>query len=84
MKEYKAYIAMVPGDANAEYTMARLYAMQGKQAEAYKWMDKAIKNGFNYSFVLTTDPVMAGLRKTDKWRTILKTMNKKEWKKESL
>ncbi|MEP7254727.1 MAG: caspase family protein [Ferruginibacter sp.] len=79
VKDYKAYSSIVPDDPNVEYTLARLYAMQGKQAEAFKWMGKAIKNGFNYSFVLATDPLMAGLRKTDKWKVMMKAISKKEW-----
>lgn len=81
IKYYKLYAKQVADNANIEYTLARLYAGKGEQAEAFKWMEKAIRNGFNYSFVLDTDPAMANLRKTEKWRSLLKNVQKKEWKK---
>lgn len=81
IKYYKLYAGMVADDAYTEYTLARLYAGKGKQAEAFRWMEKAIRNGFNYSFVLESDPAMEKLRKTEKWKSLLKNIQKKEWKK---
>ena len=59
------------------YTLARLYTKAGKTAEALKWLETAISNGFNYAFVLENDADMNELRKTQKWKVLIKNLLKK-------
>ena len=53
------------------FTIARLYARSGKTTEAWKWLEAALQNGFNYSFVLKYDQDMNALRKNNKWKNLM-------------
>ncbi len=68
---YKNYAKQNPGDANTCYTIARLYAGLKKDPAAFNWLEQAIKNGFNYRYVLSEDPMMENLRNTVKWNKIV-------------
>ncbi len=81
---YKTYLVSKPLDANTCYTLARLYAGKKNNAEAINWLEKAISLGFNYSFILMSDPLMAGINKTKKWNSLLKTVQGKAWGKGTL
>ncbi len=78
---YKTSLQFNPGDAVTTYTLARLYAAKKNTAEAYRWLNKAISLGFNYGFVLQYDPMLAGLRKTDRWSSFINSVQKKNWNK---
>ena len=81
IKQYKRYLELVPDDPDTEYSIARLYARQGKKSDAFTWMKRSIKNGFNYSFVLETDPSLVKLRQTAQWKQLMATVVKKDWKR---
>ena len=81
IKAYRAYAELVPSLPETEYTLARLYARQGKKTEAMHWLENSIRHGFNYTFILQLDSNMDGLRKTGKWETLMKSIQPKEWKK---
>ena len=76
---YKVYLKDKPGDAGVYYTLARLYAMQKKNKEALSSLDIAVKLGFNYGFILKTDPVMDKLRNTNEWNLVTKNIKPKIW-----
>ena len=66
--------------ALASYNLARLYAKTGNTQEAFNWLQFAVNNGFNYSFVLQNDPFMDGLRKTTKWKKIVDNISVRKYK----
>jgi tetratricopeptide (TPR) repeat protein len=63
------------------YTLARLYAATGNSNKALQWLETAIGYGFNYSFVLQNDSHMNKLRLTQKWKTLIGSIAKKEYRK---
>ncbi|MBK7306381.1 MAG: hypothetical protein IPI88_04640 [Chitinophagaceae bacterium] len=63
------------------YSLARLYAITGNTNEAWKYLQYALKAGFNYSYVLQNDSYMDSLRKTAKWQTIISGISMKKYKK---
>ncbi len=62
------------------YSIARLYAKSGNSTRAWKYLNRAVDLGFNYSFVLQNDNYMDSLRKTAKWQTMISGMNMKKYK----
>jgi hypothetical protein len=54
------------------YSISRLNAKLGNDAEAFKWLELSLKKGFNYSYVLQFDPYTESLRKSAKWASLLK------------
>ena len=77
---YKNYIKTNPDDANAYYTLSRLYAGINNKAEALNWLEQSIKHGFNYAYVLEADPSMDNLRGTARWKAMVtnKLLRKKK------
>ena len=49
------------------YNLTRLYALSGNKQQAWKWLDLALKAGFNYGNVLQYDPALKNLRKENTW-----------------
>lgn len=78
---YKTCMQFNPADAGTSYTLARLYAGKKDTVEAFRWLDKSISLGFNYGFVLKSDPLLAGLRKTDPWSSFINNIQEKNWNK---
>ncbi len=64
---YTAFSTLNPNDAGTIYTIARIYAMQNKQAEAWKWLTLAINKGFDYYWVLKFDESWNKFRSLPKW-----------------
>ncbi len=86
---YEAYLKQDTGNTSdwkkiPAYTLARMYAKQGKNKEAFKWLETAIGYGFNYSFVLSNDTLMVNLRKTAKWQTMISRIAMKKYKNNML
>ena len=77
IKWYKAYLAKNVYDSMACYTLARLYAKSGNNIEALRYVETAIKAGFNYLYVLENDAEMNELRKTQKWKDLIKNLPQK-------
>jgi len=71
-----------PGWYNS-YSLARLYAKTGNVTDAWKYLQMAIKAGFNYSYVLQNDSYMEGLRSTPKWQTTISSIAMKKYKRSS-
>lgn len=69
---YKDYIKANPYNADAYYSIARLFAGKNNTAQALSWLEQSIKHGFNYSYLLNADPAMDNLRNTKKWNSLVK------------
>jgi tetratricopeptide (TPR) repeat protein len=69
---YKMYVTEInPDDAGSYFTIARLYAGKQNSTEAFRWLKKAINNGFRYTYVLELDPLMSELRKKPEWEKVV-------------
>jgi tetratricopeptide (TPR) repeat protein len=79
IKYYLQYLALVPGDSCAMYSISRIYALQKNKAKAFEWLNKALKHGFNYGWVLGTDPAMDILRNNSKFKNIFATQSFKQY-----
>ncbi|MFN8290468.1 MAG: caspase family protein [Chitinophagaceae bacterium] len=67
---YRSCLALRPGDPDATYSVARLYAQAGNKTEAWKWLSAAVEKGFRYYWVLQNDESWTGYRETIKWKEI--------------
>lgn len=72
---YKDILAENIHDANTMYTIARLYLQSGEKAEAWKWLERSIQNGFNYYYVITTDSNWFPEQSDPKWKVIVDKIN---------
>lgn len=71
---YKNYLSVNPDDPNTTYSIAKLYAQTGNSKEALKWLETAIKKGFNYTWVLKFDTAWDIIRKTATWNSLTKSI----------
>jgi tetratricopeptide (TPR) repeat protein len=76
---YKDYLGMIPNDSCSMYSLARCYALSNKNKEAMQWLSAAVKNGFNYSWVLKYDTAFDQLRKSNDWKTTFASVKPKTW-----
>jgi tetratricopeptide (TPR) repeat protein len=60
---YTGIYQMNKNDSINLYNMARQYALLGNKTEAWKWLEMAMQQGFNYRNVLQYDPALKNLRK---------------------
>ncbi len=79
LEYYTQLLDRNPNDSMVMYSIARLYAKRKNDNEALKWLQKSLKNGFNYSFVLKYDPYMKDLRKSPKWNSLTKGIAIKQY-----
>jgi tetratricopeptide (TPR) repeat protein len=63
--------AAKPGDPQRSYQLARVYASQGRKAEAIDWLGKAIRNGYKDLSYVKSDPAFAGLREERDFQLLL-------------
>lgn len=56
------------------YDLAALNAIQGFRKEAYKWLEKAIENGFRFYAWAQIDPLLENLREEEKFKNIMKQL----------
>jgi tetratricopeptide (TPR) repeat protein len=64
LASYSKLLLLNGKDSMVLYNIARLYAKEGNKKEAKKWLDQAVKNGFNYSYVINFDPYLDVFGKT--------------------
>lgn len=69
---YQNYVAKHTEDKETMYTIARIYAMNKQENEAFDWLNKSIKNGFAYSYVFKLDPVWNSFREKEMWSATVK------------
>lgn len=70
---YKKRLDLDKKDSIVQYSISRILAKMGNKEEALKWLDLAMKNGFNYSFVLKYDPYLESIRGSAEWNARMKT-----------
>ncbi|MBK7123263.1 MAG: hypothetical protein IPH68_10880 [Chitinophagaceae bacterium] len=58
-------------DPGILYNIARIHAKGGNKTEAYKWLNKAISAGFNYTYVLQHDPYLQMVRAGNEWKKMI-------------
>jgi tetratricopeptide (TPR) repeat protein len=63
------------------YSIARIYAKAANTTQAWKYLNRAVAQGFNYSYVLQNDSFMESLHKTPKWQTFINGITMKDYKK---
>lgn len=68
---YQSYLNAMPNDYSTMYTIAKLYALTGNQAEAWKWLEKAVDKGFRYSWILKFDQAWDKFRLQAKWKSMI-------------
>jgi len=77
---YRQHFLLSNSSYSSAYTLARLYAKTGNKNEAFKWLDIAVKQGFNYSYVLKYDPYMNALRNTGRWKKLIIDISMKQYR----
>lgn len=80
LPHYKQYAQAHKRDANTSYTIAKLYAQSANSTEAMKWLEKALQQGFNYRYVLESDPVWKKESRTVRWTALLKKYPMKRYR----
>jgi WD40 repeat protein len=71
---YTACLDVRPHSAACEYHLACLSAREGKKAEAIRWLDAAVDDGFEDENVAKWEPDLARLRENDDFETLLGRM----------
>ena len=67
-------------EAAKHYTIAMLYAKQGKEDQAFTALSSAIKNGFQYGFVLDNDETWEKIRSINRWKQLRKNVQDKKYR----
>ncbi|MEO6313515.1 MAG: tetratricopeptide repeat protein [Chitinophagaceae bacterium] len=67
---YIDFLAANPGDAGTMYTIAGIHAKTGNSAAAWKWLERAMEQGFDYGWVLKFDPTWNKYRQQLKWTAL--------------
>ena len=66
------------------YSLARLYSKTGNKTQAWRYLQLAVKAGFNYSFVLQHDSYLDNLRKTSRWKSFINSITMKKYRLDSV
>ncbi|HRW76370.1 MAG TPA: tetratricopeptide repeat protein, partial [Saprospiraceae bacterium] len=73
LRQYEANHQAWPRTGEDAYAIARIYAKNRNENQAFRWLDKALDQGFGqYTWVLARDPWMDGLRQSPKWQEAVK------------
>lgn len=72
LERYLTINQQYPDNADTNYSIARLYAYDGRQAKAYDYLKKALRLGFNHKYVLNNDYLFSNQHKTAKWNRLMK------------
>ena len=75
---YKDYLSRHPEQTETMYTIARLYAKTKNTNEAWSWLSRAVKSGFNYYWVLKYDESWNDYRSSSKWTALTGSIQSKE------
>lgn len=77
---YLALSNRAPENANYLYSLARCYAVTGGKEQAWLYLQKAISNGFHYSWVLKADEVWNPYRRQRRWDQLMVSFSPKKYK----
>jgi len=75
---YKDFLSRHPNQAETMYSIARLYAKTKNSNEAWNWLSKSVKAGFNYFWVLKYDESWNDYRSSPKWTALTGSIKSKE------
>ena len=75
---YMALLKQQPGNAAVMYTIAKAYAGMNSSREAWKWLEQSIKNGFNFYWVLKSDPDWGAYRTQARWTALTRHIRSRE------
>lgn len=75
---YKDYLSRHPNQVETMYSIARLYAKAKNSNEAWNWLSRAIKSGFDYYWVLKYDDSWNSYRSSPKWTALTGSIRSKE------
>src|SRR6202008_2682349 len=76
---YNDYLNTKPKDPFTLYTIAKLHEQSKKATEEWQYLELAMKNGFNYSYILKTDPAWSSFRTNPKWDALIKKFAMKKY-----
>lgn len=62
-----------PKNPETNYTLARLYAATDQDNKAYELLERALKLGFNFRYVINNDEYFSELQGTTKWEKLIST-----------
>jgi hypothetical protein len=69
--EARKQVETRPQDSGAAYNLARVYASLDMIEEAFEWLGKALKLGFENIQFVREDPVLLGLKKDPRFTAML-------------
>jgi tetratricopeptide (TPR) repeat protein len=67
----KALLSIKPGDPEAPYTIASIYARQNKVEMSLAWLKNAVSNGYDDWNTLRKDANLANIRRTEYFRELI-------------
>ncbi len=70
----KIYILVDPTNSEAHYLNADVYAKEGKNAEALKSLNEAVKNGFKDVGRLQSDSGFIGIKDSEEFVKVVKSI----------
>ena len=73
ISQFQQYLQYKPEDAEAIYAVARMQALNKQPALALQWLEKAMKAGFHYGYVLDEDDAWQAMRGKPQWMQLRKT-----------
>lgn len=76
---YQDYLAAHPHHESTLYTIARIYAKAKNTTEAWKWLEKSLKGGFSYYWVLKFDECWNDMRKSPRWQELTAGISIKQY-----
>ena len=76
---YKSLLRNDPKNHHASYSLARIYAFIKDKSSALKYLSSAIKNGFNYDYVLQNDEAWKSYKNDKTWNELSKSYTPKQY-----
>lgn len=68
-----------PNQPHTLYNLARIYALMKDKKSAFIYLKSALKNGFNYSYVLAYDEAWSKYRKEPRWNELMQSFTPKDY-----
>ena len=76
---YKKLVDVKKEGSSSMYNIATAYAMQNNTAQAMRFLSIAIKEGFNYKYVLENDKVWDKIKTANRWKNLVANMLAKHY-----
>lgn len=68
---YRELLAVQPNEPAYLYSIARAFALLGKEEDAWQFLSKSISNGFGYAWVLQADDTWKSYRTKGRWEQLI-------------